>query len=148
MDKCNPPHVFCDSRIVVPGLHGRPAACHVTGICRGSDRPRLVVLAELPDNPGASVTNLAEVFAWYATFWFCPDDGCNLWVEHYPRRGARGETFDLIEFSRRRAWQREDMLGRARWHPTTRGNLDAMLGTPLAGFIPAQPSVGSGRKGR
>ena len=148
MNQCKPPHLFVNSRIVIPGLFKRPASCWATGICRGGDRPRMIVLTELRDNPGASVTNLAEVFAWYASSWFCPEPDCITWVEHYPHHGPGDETFDFVRFSPRRAWQRNDSFGPAWFYRTNREILDEMLGTSLAGFMPSRLIVGSTRKGR
>jgi hypothetical protein len=133
MNECNPPHVFADFVVSVPGLHrNRPAVCRATGICRGGDKSIVVILAECKHNPGASVTNLAEVFAYYAAVGFGVPLECVMWIEHYPRHGPNDETFHLIEFGPHRDTQRPDSLGPATWHPFSRAKLEHMLGCELS----------------
>lgn len=132
MNECNPPHVFADCLVTVPGFAKRGAMCRATGICRGEDKAILVILAEIKHNPGASVTNLAEVFAYYAAVGFGLPPECVMWIEHYPHRGRKDETFDVIEFGPKQGTQRPDSLGPATWHPFSRDKLEQMLGCELS----------------
>lgn len=106
-------------RFECPGLHGRPLVCELRHVAM-ADGSHLVMVSEVPGNPGASVTNAAEQIATWAAFRLelPPEDV--MWVEHYPpdgitesviqmcRRAGREaprrsrHTFDHIEFSLRR----------------------------------------------
>ena len=55
----------------------------------------LVILSELPDNKGMSVTNAAEQLATAIVADFNLDPQRTRWVEHYPQF----ETYDLITFT-------------------------------------------------
>ena len=88
-----------------PGFHECPSHCDLE-ILRRSVTP-LVICTELADNPGTSVTNMAEHLA---TRVYEDDPSMApehlIWVEHYLERSAgRGrvfpETWDLVTFRRR-----------------------------------------------
>jgi len=59
-----------------------------------------VVLTELPDNTGTSVTNCVEEIATqvYHTFLKGTPIEHIRWIEHYPPRGKWEETFDEVTF--------------------------------------------------
>ena len=76
------------------------------------DGNTLVILTELPDNPGTSVTNCVEKIATKVLKEFRLDWHDITWIEHYPA-ASRGfdkkPSYDLVEFD----W---NWLGRAE-HP-------------------------------
>jgi hypothetical protein len=88
------------------GLHGQRARCQLMHI--DIDHFSQVIIAtELPDNPGASITNTAELLATQAC------EHLNLtfmnaytvtWIEHYPVRPGHSAgaiipaTYDLVVF--------------------------------------------------
>lgn len=98
----------------------------------------VVVVSELSDNPGTSVTNAieqltAEVMDAYAL-------GCILvFVEHYPSEatGGREETFDLIVFGhhevreivRGDVWRKE--IGPPTWKPLDRHAVEILVGSSV-----------------
>jgi hypothetical protein len=115
----------------------------------------VIVCTELPDNPGMSITNAAEVIA-AEVLANHPDvfdpfalgsirgvsyDKPFVWIEHY-EDGARGTpedraTFDLVEFShyevrdvlRAGQWRKE--IGEPSWKPLDRASVEALIGGPL-----------------
>ena len=60
-----------------------------------------VILTELKDNPGTSVTNKVEFIASLIYSKYLSDKPVSdiKWIEHYPRRGKIEETFDLVELT-------------------------------------------------
>lgn len=93
-----------DEIITWPGLHGiNDAICRVQ-IFENIKKPgdAFVILTELPDNPGTSVTNGIEIIARQIARDFDIDPAA-VWVEHYlagDHRGDAPETFDLVVFDR------------------------------------------------
>jgi hypothetical protein len=80
-------------RFAFRGLHGRPGVCDVEFV-RLSDGRTLVICAERDDNPGASVTNAAELIATQVCQHYQIDPAALVWVEHYPPGRAHGKTPD------------------------------------------------------
>ncbi len=64
------------------GYHGRPARCRLR-IFTDPDRPTVVLVSELPDNPGTSVTNRAAYLHGKVAAEFRLDPSTLLWIEHY-----------------------------------------------------------------
>jgi hypothetical protein len=100
----------------------------------------VVLVSELPDNPGSSVTNSAEVIAAeaMARFHLIPPV---VFVEHYPQASTGGiaETFDLVVFAHlevRRIARVEDVMIRevgppSAWRPLDRSAVETLVGEPL-----------------
>ena len=88
----------------------------------------VVILTELPDNPGASVTNAVEFLApqVLARHRERIRGRSVTWIEHYPRESRAGaeETFDLVEFAPQPGGSPVP-----RWSPLGRRGLDELLGT-------------------
>jgi hypothetical protein len=80
------------------GFHGRGAWCRLEFIPL-TDGRTLVIAIELLDNPGTSVTNVAEHLASHVCDEFGIDPDRLVWVEHYGYGPDR--TYDLVTFSRR-----------------------------------------------
>ena len=99
----------------------------------------VVVLTELADNPGQSVTNCVEQLAAEIILANVLPSSKTIIVEHYESaaRGGDGETYDLVTFSERdpepvlRAgvWNLE--LGDPSWQALDRESVETLLGAPL-----------------
>ncbi len=98
----------------------------------------VVILTELRDNPGMSVTNAAEEIAASVLLSFALPTTRTVFIEHY-EDGARGTpgdpaTFDLLTFSntdpepflRAGEWRVE--LGEPSWSPLDRATVEALVG--------------------
>lgn len=96
-----------DQPLDFKGFHGGSAQC---GIRIWTDGPKLglaptryiVMMTELADNPGLSVTNGVEIIAAEVLRTLLPkaDPETIVWIEHYPPRGSRltpfPESFALV----------------------------------------------------
>lgn len=74
------------------GLNGVYSRCGVQTF--RSDGRLIVMLTELPDNPGTSITNCFELLATsivrsFIEFNLVPDPHSVRWIEHYARRPAQ-----------------------------------------------------------
>ena len=66
---------------------------------RRNDGKYVFVATELPDNPGTSVTNVAEHLATAMRSQYALRPDQVIWIEHYPEaKGRRKEDFDLVRF--------------------------------------------------
>jgi hypothetical protein len=114
---------------------GRPAHCRVRIYLPDALRDAPVVIcSELPNNPGGSITNSAEVIA--AGVVRANELPTPLvWIEHWPEETTEGlETFELVVFSRyevveiapylreTRAW-----IGDATWKPLDRASVEILV---------------------
>ena len=100
----------------------------------------VVIVSELPDNPGTSVTNAIEQIAAEVMVAHRLAMGrAPVLVEHYPPRvtGGRDETFDLVVFAnyevreviRGGIWQKE--IGSPTWKPLDRCAVEVLVGSPV-----------------
>ena len=107
---------------------GRSAHCRVQIYLHEDTRDDPVVIcSELPNNPGGSITNSAEVIA--AGVIRANELPTPLvWIEHWPKESSDGgeETFELVVFSSYEVVERAPYLGetRARIGDTTWKTLD------------------------
>lgn len=71
--------------------------------CQLQINGNVVMVTELDDNPGTSVTNMAEQLATLICQEFSIDPASLIWIEHYPERGSKYDTypedFDLVTFT-------------------------------------------------
>lgn len=87
-------------------------------------KPHIVVVTELADNPGMSITNAIEHVCLTAMkeleLWGEPV----IWIEHYPEGEAGGETgdetFDLVMFP--------TLIGIPSWRPLRKAAVDLLIG--------------------
>jgi hypothetical protein len=96
----------------------------------------VVVCSELPNNPGGSITNSAEVIA--AGVIRANELPTPLvWVEHWPRESTGGgeETFELVVFSSYEVEGRAPYLGETRarigganWKRLDRATVEVLVG--------------------
>lgn len=83
-------------RYAMPHRHpvypGSPEGVCRLRVYRDQDRPTVIVMTELRNNPGPSVTQAAPAIAERAIRWFHLDPTCILWIEHIEDR------FQVISF--------------------------------------------------
>jgi hypothetical protein len=116
---------------------GRPSHCRVRIYLPEDMRDAPVVIcSELPNNPGGSITNSAEVIA--AGVIRANELPTPLvWIEHWPKestdRGA--ETCDMVVFSSYKVEERAPYLGETRvwigeptWKPLDRAIVEVLVG--------------------
>jgi hypothetical protein len=123
-----PMHLASDSIHPYKDAGGRPARCRVRIYLPDDVRDAPVVIcSEVPNNPGGSIINSAEVIAAgeiRATELPTP----LVWIEHLPEEstGREEETFDLVVFSSYMLEERVPYLGERRaWiGDATRRSLD------------------------
>lgn len=79
------------------GFHGFPSKCGVDIVKHDTFT---VILTELPDNPGTSITNMIETLATIIYHQFLNGVPVEkiIWIEHYPPSIHREETFDEVTF--------------------------------------------------
>jgi hypothetical protein len=115
---------------------GRSAHCRVRIYFPDDPGDVLVVIcSELPNNPGGSITNSAEVIA--AGVIRANELPTPLvWVEHWPEESTEGqETFELVVFSSYEVIERAPYLGETRawvgdatWKPLDRATVEVLVG--------------------
>jgi hypothetical protein len=116
---------------------GGPAHCRVRIYLPDDVRDAPVVIcSELPNNPGGSITNSAEVIAAgviRANELPTPP----VWIDHWPKESTNGgeESFDLVAFSSYEVIVRAPYLGETRtwigdatWKPLDRTTVEALVG--------------------
>jgi hypothetical protein len=94
---------------------GRPAHCRVRIYLPDALRDAPVVIcSKLPNNPGGSITNSAEVIA--AGVVRANELPTPLvWIEHWPKESTEGQqTFELVVFSSYEVVERTPYLGETR----------------------------------
>jgi hypothetical protein len=116
---------------------GGPARCRVRIYLPDDMRDDPVVIcSELPNNPGGSITNSAEVIvAGVIRANELPTP--LVWVEHWPEESTDGgeETFELLVFSSYEVTERAPYLGATRtwmgdatWKPLDRSSVEVLVG--------------------
>lgn len=91
------------------GFHGCRSICDLELITL-SDGRTVAIVTERADNPGTSITNIAEHLASWVCNQFQIDPDRLVWIEHYGFASTpiAERTFDLVKFSRlpagRMAW--------------------------------------------
>jgi hypothetical protein len=116
---------------------GRPARCRVRIYLPEDMRDApLVICSELPNNPGGSITNSAEVIA-AGVIRANELPTPMVWIEHWPRESVDGgeETFDLVVFSNYEVIERAPYLGETRvwigeptWKSLDRATVEVLVG--------------------
>jgi hypothetical protein len=95
----------------------------------------VVICSELPNNPGGSITNSAEVIA--AGVVRANELPTPLvWIEHWPEESTEGqESFELVVFSSYKVTERAPYLGETRawigdatWKPLDRASVEVLVG--------------------
>jgi hypothetical protein len=92
----------------------------------------VVLVTELEDNPGTSITNMAEGLATEVVRAFGLSLDALVWIEHYPDRlilggrPRRPATFDQVTFTRTAQGLRQPQ-----WHRLSQAEVEAVLGHAL-----------------
>lgn len=111
--------------IVYPykGFHGFPSKCGID-IVKHNDT-FIVILTELPDNSGTSITNIIESLATMVYYQFLNGVPIEkiIWIEHYPPSRHREETFDEVTFK----WNGKYFFS-PRWKRISPSELTIMIG--------------------
>ena len=95
----------------------------------------VVICSELPNNPGGSITNIAEVIA-AAVIQANELPTPLVWIEHSPKETTEGqETFELVVFSSYKVVERAPYLGETRawigdatWKWLDRASVEVLVG--------------------
>ena len=116
---------------------GGPAHCRVRIYLPDDTRDDPVVIcSELPNNPGGSITNSAEVIAAgviRANQLLTP----LVWIEHWPEESTDGgeEAFELVVYSSYEVTESAPYLGETRawieepaWKPLDRASVEVLVG--------------------
>jgi hypothetical protein len=130
-------HLASDYIHPYKGAGGRRAHCRVRIYLPDEvlDAP-VVVCSEVPNNPGGSITNSAEVIA-AGVIRANRLSPPLVWIEHWPEESTEGgaETFDLVVFSSYEVTERAPYLGESRasigdaiWKPLDRTSVEALVG--------------------
>lgn len=102
----------------------------------------VVIVSEVPDNPGMSVTNPAEVIATQVVRESGLDPRTTLWIEHYPDRKRPAqhdpvfqETWDLVTFQ----WDGQEAR-HPRWRRLEKNEvLEMITCQPVTGWSIKEP---------
>jgi hypothetical protein len=127
------------------GFHSIPSACRIRIYQQPGHTP-VIIATELPDNPGTSITNLAEqlcaeVLRAHLPARFEEEDPV-VWVEHYQRTPdelrRQWPEFARVTFhspAPRRvtiAGRERLQLGTPEWTHLPRAAVEALVGQPIA----------------
>lgn len=119
--------LYCDiARYAYPSYWNLQAVCRLRIWQRG--RATVAMMTELPENPGTSVTNQAEVLATQVCREFELWPSLTRWIEHYPPGDSFGESFDEVTFT----LDPHAGLTRPRWRRLTRAEVARLIGEPVS----------------
>ena len=88
----------------------------------------LVIVTEMPENEGTSITNMAEHLATQVCQEFDIDPKTLIWIEHYPQRGEwkqYPESYELVSFN----LNTEGVFSSPRWTEISKEVVDAFRST-------------------
>jgi hypothetical protein len=130
-------HLASDYIHPYKGAGGRPARCRVRIYLPDDIRDAPVVIcSELPNNPGGSVTNSAEVIA-AGVIQANELPTPVVWIEHWPKESTGGaqETLELVVFSSYEVEEKTPYLGETRariggatWKRLDRTTVEVLVG--------------------
>lgn len=119
-----------DFLLVYNSPNNREGTCRVE-IWKGS--PCIVVLTELADNPGMSITNASEHICSHIVDNHGLHNTPVIWIEHYfYGDGRKDETFDLVVFP-----ISNNLHGHFNppgWRPLSKEAVDQLIGTGRGGY--------------
>ena len=107
-------------------------------------QPPVVILTELADNPGASVTNASEYIATeLRQRHSLLRTAAPIWIEHYNGESYANGHFAPDRFGRIDFTFARDTYRNPQWRPVSASELQEMLGEPLEkyGFQPLAESA-------
>jgi hypothetical protein len=132
----DPMHLASDYIHPYKDAGGRRARCRVRIYLPDDDLDAPVVIcSELPNNPGGSITNSAEVIA-AGVIQANELPTPLVWIEHWPEETTDvEETFELVAFSSYEVTERAPYLGETRaclgdatWKQLDRPTVEALVG--------------------
>jgi hypothetical protein len=123
-------HLRYDRLYLFRSSHGGPSYCWLR--IYTAPGQTVVLATELDENPGTSITNMAERLATEVTRTFGLALDTLLWIEHYPaRQGLDGrpqfpESFDQVTFTRTSRG-----LQCPQWRRLSQAHVEILLGQTL-----------------
>ena len=99
------------------GLHKFPSACGVDVY------DNVVIVTELPENKGTSVTNFGENLANIICGYWGIDPQSLLYIEHYPKCGNLDENFSLVTFE-----IRTGVFCNPKWESISKAEVEILIG--------------------
>lgn len=129
-----------DEIYVYRGYHGCESRCRLR-VYRPEGKPPVIIASEEEDqNPGTSITNMAEEIATDVCRIYGLAHEPFIWIEHYDDRGdpakrrglgdafgrVSGESFDVVMFLRRGT-----RLSGPEWCPITKAEVEDLIGEAL-----------------
>ena len=133
-------HLTSDRLYLSRGSRGCPSSCWLR-LYQAPDRT-VVIATEVDDNPGPSMTNMAEHLATEVTWTFGLSLDALVWIEHYPARRVVGgrprlaASFDLVTFT-----CTPQGLRAPQWQRISQAEVEALIGQPLALQPVAEPPL-------
>ena len=133
-------HLTSDRLYLYRGYHGCPSYCWLR-IYTAPDRT-VVIATEVNENPGTSITNMAEHLATEVTRTFGLSLDALVWIEHSHDRlviGGRPRlpaSFDLVTFT-----CTPQGLRAPQWQRISQAEVEALIGQPLALQPVAEPPL-------
>src|SRR5207244_3711118 len=107
----------------------------------------VVIATEVNENPGTSITNMAEHLATEVTRTFGLSHDALVWIEHYPARRVLGgyprlaESLDLGTFT----WTPQGLRA-PQWRRVSKEQVETLMGQPLAPHRVAVPRISLGQE--
>ncbi len=119
------------------GYHGCDSRCRIRIYRSQSKLPVIIATEEVGQNPGTSITNMAEQIATDVSRIYRLAHEPFVWIEHYDDRSdpialkygirrTKGESFDRVEFRRRGT-----ELSEPDWRPISKEAVEALIGERL-----------------
>jgi hypothetical protein len=94
--------------------------------CQVRINNNVAVVTELPDNTGMSITNAAEELAMQVCQYYEIPMAELIWIEYYPQRVGRNESFDRVKFQIKHSCFTEPT-----WEPISDWEAEKLIGCPL-----------------
>ena len=127
-----------DELFECPGYGGCACLFRVRIYARGDDvggffggdqgATAVVILSEIPQNTGTSVTNLVEQLAGRVVRHYGLASSRCLWVEHYERDHVLDDDFSLVTFA---PGERGELFAYPAWSPLRRETVVGLVGDEL-----------------
>jgi predicted SPOUT superfamily RNA methylase MTH1 len=114
------------------GYHGSRSEC-VLRVFEEAGKATVVIATERDDNPGTSITNVAESLAWQVWCWLEKPSHGMVWVEHYADRAFIGrrptlrEQFDIVSFDVRS----DGTFCNPKWKRVPKSEVERLVGRSL-----------------
>jgi len=107
------------------GYHGCASRCRLRVYQHGTTTVLLV--SEIPENPGTSITNRAEALATALVRQYAQGPDW-VWIEHYPPQGGLEERLHEVRFT----WDERGRASNPQWERISREAVVALIGTDFS----------------